>query len=119
MPTDPPLQVIASARFQRDLRLLAKRYRSIRQDVQPVLEQLQSGELPGVQVSGLGCTIFKVRLRNRDVQKGKSGGYRLIYYIKMVDQIVLITIYSKSDQGDIAAAEIQEIIAEFEQNNET
>ncbi|WNZ24176.1 MAG: type II toxin-antitoxin system RelE/ParE family toxin [Leptolyngbya sp. IPPAS B-1204] len=119
MQTDPPtVQVIASARFQRDLRLLAKRYRNVRLDVQPVIEQLQSGELPGDQIPGLGCTIFKVRLKNRDVQKGKSGGYRLIYYVKLADQIVLITIYSKSDQGDITATEIQEIIAEFARNRE-
>jgi mRNA-degrading endonuclease RelE of RelBE toxin-antitoxin system len=86
MQTDPPVRVIASARFQRDLRLLAKRYRSIRLDVQPVFEQLQSGKLPGVQVPGSGYTIFKVRIKNRNVQKGKSGGYRLIYYVKMADQ---------------------------------
>lgn len=73
MQTDPPtVQVIASARSQRDLRSLAKRYRSIQQDVQPVIEQLQSGELPGAQVPGLGCTIFKVRIKNRDIQKGKA-----------------------------------------------
>jgi mRNA-degrading endonuclease RelE of RelBE toxin-antitoxin system len=72
MQTDPPVRVIASARFQRDLRLLAKRYRSIQQDVQPVFEQLQSGKLPGVQVPGSGYTIFKVRIKNRNVQKGKA-----------------------------------------------
>jgi hypothetical protein len=33
-------------------------------------------------------------------------------------QIVLITIYSKSDQGDLAATEIQEIIDEFEENGD-
>jgi hypothetical protein len=35
-------------------------------------------------------------------RRGKSGGYGLIYYAKMANQqIVLITIYSKSDQATL------------------
>jgi mRNA-degrading endonuclease RelE of RelBE toxin-antitoxin system len=115
MTTDStPVQVIASAKFQRNLRLLAKRYRNIRKDVQPVIEQLQNGQLPGDSVAGVGYTIFKVRVRNQDVQRGKSGGYRIIYYVQTATQIILVTIYSKSDQEDIAAEEIQSILKEFE-----
>ncbi len=91
-----------------------KKYRSIRHDIQPIIQQLQSGELPGDQVSGVGYTIFKLRVKNSDIQKGKSGGYRLIYYVKISTKIILVTIYSKSDQEDISAAEIQQILAEFE-----
>jgi mRNA-degrading endonuclease RelE of RelBE toxin-antitoxin system len=115
MPIDlPPIQVIPTTEFQRSLRVLAKRYRSIRKDVQPVIDQLQVGELQGDQVPGVGFTIFKVRVKNSDIQKGKSGGYRLIYYLKTATSIVLITIYSKSDQQDIPASTIREIVAEFE-----
>lgn len=119
MQTDPPIQVLATARFENDLRLLRKRYRNIRTDVQPIVEQLQTGNLPGDQVAGVGYPVFKVRIRNRDSQRGKSGGYRLLYYLKTSQTIILITIYSKSDQGDIAATEIQDILIEFNQTNET
>jgi mRNA-degrading endonuclease RelE of RelBE toxin-antitoxin system len=97
------------------LRILAKKYRGIRTDIQPTIEQLQSGELPGDQIPGVGYAIFKVRIKNRNIQKGKSGGYRLIYYVKTNTNIILVTIYSKSEQEDIAAEEIQQILAEFEQ----
>ena len=110
------IQVEVTVKFKRNLRILAKKYRSIRQDIQPIIEQLQSGELPGVQVSGVGYTIFKIRVKNSDIQKGKSGGYRLIYYLKTSTRIILVTIYSKSEQEDIAAEDIQEILAEFEQD---
>lgn len=44
--------------FKRNLRVLAKKYRHIRSDVQPVIEQLQKGEIVGDKVSGVKYTIF-------------------------------------------------------------
>ncbi len=119
MQNDSPLILVeVTAKFKRNLRSLAKKYRSIRKDIQPIIEQLQAGELPGDQIPGVGYTIFKLRVKNSDVQKGKSGGYRLIYYVKTSTSIILVTIYSKSEQEDIAAAEIQQILAEFEQEKQ-
>ena len=36
----PPIQIDLTPRFQSDLRDLAKRYRQVRSDLQPLLEQL-------------------------------------------------------------------------------
>ena len=114
--TDQPLvQVLISPTFNRNLRALAKKYRHIRDDIQPVIEQLEQGELPGDQIPGIGYPVFKLRVRNSDIQKGKSGGYRLIYYVKTVAGIILLTVYIKSEQVDIAAQDIQAIIADYEQ----
>ncbi|MBE8996916.1 type II toxin-antitoxin system RelE/ParE family toxin [Nostoc sp. LEGE 12447] len=115
MVDQPLIQVQASPTFKRNIRTLAKKYRSIRNDIQPVIEQLQQGELPGDQIPGVGYAIFKLRVRNSDAQKGKSGGYRLIYYVKTATGIILLTVYTKSEQVDIAAKDIQSIIAEYEQ----
>ena len=113
--TDQPLvQVEASPTFQKNLRTLAKKYRSIRKDIQPVIAQLEQGEILGDQISGIGYAVFKLRVRNSDNQKGKSGGYRLIYYVKTATGIILLTIYPKSEQVDIAAEDIQSIIAAYE-----
>ena len=109
------IQVEASPTFNRNLRSLAKKYRSIRNDIQPVIEQLERGELLGDKISGIGYEVFKLRVRNSDIQKGKSGGYRLIYYVKTTEGIILLTIYTKSEQADIAADEIRNIIADYEQ----
>ncbi|MEG4036024.1 type II toxin-antitoxin system RelE/ParE family toxin [Microcoleus sp. S36b_A4] len=116
MTIDPqPIQIELTPRFQRDLRTLAKRYRNIRNDIQPVIEQLQAGELPGDRIPAIEYEIFKVRIKNSDIQKGKSAGYRAIYYLKTSDSIVLVTIYSKSDLSDIAAETVREILAQYEQ----
>ena len=109
------IQVEFAPTFKRNLRNLAKKYRSIRNDIQPIIEQLEQGELPGDKISGIGYEVFKLRVRNSDIQKGKSGGYRLIYYVKTAKGIVLLTIYTKSEQVDIAADEISNIISDYEQ----
>jgi mRNA-degrading endonuclease RelE of RelBE toxin-antitoxin system len=114
MSINSPIQVTVSDRFATEIRQLAKRYRRIRLDIQPIIDQLEAGELPGDQIPGMDYTLFKVRVRNSDAQRGKSGGYRIIYYLKTVTQILLVTIYSKSDKSDITAAEVQEIVTRAE-----
>ncbi len=43
--------------------------------------------------------------------KGKSGGVRVIYYwFKADDQIVLLTLYGKSEKADLSAAELKQIV---------
>lgn len=111
------IEVSLTRRFQRDLRSLVKRYRRIRSDVEPLIEQLQAGELPGDQITGIEYTLFKVRLKNSDIQKGKSGGYRVIYYLKTQARIILVTIYSKSDRADIDNQTLREAIAQSEQDH--
>lgn len=105
-------QIELSPTFVRRVRILQKRYRHIRRDLEPVIEQLQGGQILGEQIQGIGSAVFKVRIRNQDIQKGKSGGYRMIYYLKEETKIILLTIYSKSEQTDITAKEIREIISE-------
>lgn len=54
-----------------------------------------------------------MRVRNSSIQKGKSAGYRLIYQVESPINILLLTIYSKSDREDISANEIRDIVADF------
>ncbi|MGL5062782.1 MAG: type II toxin-antitoxin system RelE/ParE family toxin [Microcoleus sp.] len=106
----PQIQLVFSDEFKTRLRTLIKRYRSIRTDLQPLLNELQSGHFIGDQIPGTGYTVFKVRLKNSDIQKGKSGGYRVIYQLRGDTYILLVVIYSKSDQDDIPANQIRDII---------
>lgn len=109
-----PVNISFTFEFKRNLRALAKKYRSIRSDLQPLIDQLLIGVLPGDQVPGVSLTIFKVRLQNSDIQKGKRAGYRCIYYLKTRNDIILITLYSKSEQADVTAAKIHSILQEME-----
>jgi len=108
------VKVEASPTFQRNLRTLAKKYRSIRNDIEPIIKQLENGEVPGNQIAGIGYTVFKLRVRNSDIARGTSSGYRLIYYCQTATGIILLTIYTKSEQADIAADDIRRIITQYE-----
>ncbi|WP_347566119.1 type II toxin-antitoxin system RelE/ParE family toxin [Scytonema sp. UIC 10036] len=96
---------------------MSKKYRQIQRDLKEIIEQLQAGNLPGDRLTGVGYEIFKARVKNRDIKKGKSAGYRLIYWIHSSNTIVLLDIYSKSEQEDIEVTEIQRILIEFEKHS--
>lgn len=119
MTNAPLVEVRLTREFQRKLRNLAKKYRQIQSDLQPIIEQLQMGSFLGDQIPGIGSTVMKVRIKNSDSQRGKSGGYyRLIYWISSAELIVLLDIYSKSDQQDIEVSEIRQIIKGFSTTSE-
>jgi mRNA-degrading endonuclease RelE of RelBE toxin-antitoxin system len=114
MSIEPTFKLFFSDRFKKDVTKLGKRYRSIRLDLQPLIEQLEACETPGDRISDTDHVIFKIRVKNSSIQKGKSGGYRVIYYVKTNIQIILLTMYSKSDQSSINASEVRKIIIEAE-----
>jgi mRNA-degrading endonuclease RelE of RelBE toxin-antitoxin system len=96
---------------------LAKKYRNIRSDLQPVIAELQQGNRLGDRLVGFGSNIYiyKVRVANSNIQKGKSAGYRIIYLLESETSILLLTIYSKSQQEDIEVEvdDIQTILNNF------
>jgi mRNA-degrading endonuclease RelE of RelBE toxin-antitoxin system len=89
---NPSVTVIALPTFTCNIRTLSKKYRNILNYIQPTIAQLENGEILGDQVVGVGYPVFKLRIKNSDNQKGKSGGYRLIYYFKTSDKILLLTL---------------------------
>ncbi|MBD2081099.1 type II toxin-antitoxin system RelE/ParE family toxin [Leptolyngbya sp. FACHB-17] len=106
MTEQPLIQVQASSTFKRNLRDLTKKYR-----------KTSARRANRRSNTGSGYPVFKLRVRNSDTQKGKSGGYRLIYYLRTVTGIILLTIYTESEQADIAAEDIRSIISEYEKQS--
>jgi mRNA-degrading endonuclease RelE of RelBE toxin-antitoxin system len=108
-----PIEIRLTPDFRKQVRKLEKRYRKIQSDLQPILMQIQMGEIIGDRLQGVDAEVFKVRIRNSDVNRGKSGGYRMIYWLKLPECVVLLDIYSKSDRDDVEINIIQNIINEF------
>jgi|SRR3954463_7535339 mRNA-degrading endonuclease RelE of RelBE toxin-antitoxin system len=107
------IKVILTPAFNHALKQLHKRYPHILQDIEPLIVQLENGETPGDRIQGLSYRVYKVRLKNRDSQRGKSGGYRTVYYVESAEKVAVVTIYSKSDQSDIPLDVLRQIIAEY------
>lgn len=101
--------------FKRVIRNVSRKYPHLKQDINPVIKQLQTGELLGDLIPNIGYSVYKVRIKNSDNNKGKSAGYRMIYYVKQQEGITLLSLYSKSKQADISVAEIQAIIKKWHQ----
>lgn len=105
-----PTKIEATHRFLKDMRNLAKKYPSVVDEVEKLSEGLKQDERPGDQIPNLDFEVYKVRLPNRSAKRGKSGGFRVIYYLKLVDYIVLLRIYSKTQQEDITLDAIQQAL---------
>jgi mRNA-degrading endonuclease RelE of RelBE toxin-antitoxin system len=113
MGNEPSIRVLSTSRFKQVLKKLSKKYTHIVDDLRPLLEILTQGQTPGDQISNVKYTAYKARLPNRDARRGKSGGYRVIYYIKTPQSVILIDIYSKTEQVDISADKIRRLIEEI------
>ncbi|MEO5333882.1 MAG: hypothetical protein H7839_17860 [Magnetococcus sp. YQC-5] len=61
-----------SDQFKCQIKRLSRKYYHIRSDVQPILDLLEAGINPGDQIYGVGYTIYKVRVKNTDMNRGKK-----------------------------------------------
>ena len=97
--------------FARELKLLAKRYPSMKDDYRDFLDALHESPLQG---EPLGKHLRKVRFPIVSKVKGKSGGARVITHAVLVESdgadITLVTIYDKSDQASITDKELKKLI---------
>jgi hypothetical protein len=101
--------ITATPDFALELKQLAKRYPSMRDDYETFLKELCENPLMGTK---LGKKLRKVRFAI--ASKGKSGGARVITHTVLVAtdgaDITLVTIYDKSDQESISNKELQQLM---------
>ena len=103
-------EIIEVAAYTKAIKKQAKKYRHIDEDIDNFLENVLSEDDLGIS---LGDDVYKVRIANSDKQKGKSSGYRLITYLKFVDnELYLLYIYDKSDLASLSEHEIDRLIKE-------
>ena len=111
------VEVTFSSAFKR-LKKLSKCYRQIRKDIEPTVVELQRGHTLGDQIVGTSIVAFKVRVRNSDIPTGKSGGYRLVYQTLSPENVVLMSIYPKSEQEDIKVEAIEKAAKQVQEELE-
>jgi len=59
----------------------------------------------------LGNDVYKIRVAIDSKNKGKSGGARVISYVKVsITTVLLFSIYNKGDKDSISDKEIKELI---------
>ena len=99
--------------FNRKFNRFKKKYKSLEIDITAFIEKL-----PYFNASDLGGGVYKYRLSVQSKNKGKSGGFRIFAFEIVIaeDQknIILLTLYDKSDQSSISKKEIKLLLKELE-----
>ncbi len=116
--TQPKINVIFAQGFLTDIKHLKKKYRHVIDDVDLLVEQLHQGEVPGNQIPNVGYNVYKVRVKSSDLAKGKSGGFRVIYYLQTATDRILLTIYVKTERTDISPTDIAKLVREVLSSDE-
>ena len=63
--------------------------------------------------TALGNNFYKIRLAISSKGKGKSGGARIITYVKVLETTIILTsIYDKSERNNISEKELEQIFKE-------
>ena len=107
-------KIIATPAFQKELKKLAKKYVSIKEDVGALVVLLSEDPKSGTPI---GNNCFKIRLSIKSKGKGKSGGARVITHIKvMKGNIYIISIYDKSEIETLPDTVIRERIENLDNN---
>src|SRR6185312_1878624 len=102
-------QVRTIAPFDKALKQLSKKYPSIKEDYIALLTELEKADQPPGTPLGKDC--FKLRVAISSKNKGKSGGARVIFFACMINNdIILLTIYDKSDHDSINDGELLELL---------
>lgn len=93
--------------FDKQAKRLAKKYPSLKKDLEELLKELVINPELGI---ALGNNFYKIRLAISSKGKGKSGGARVITYVKIIATTVFLTsIYDKSEKESITEKELEEI----------
>jgi len=100
--------VIASDKFDREIKRLYKKYASLTDEVDALEEELRTNPTKGTPI---GRSCYKIRLAIKSKGKGKSGGARVItYYYIHGNTVYLLSIYDKSEQDTITDSELAELL---------
>ena len=85
-----PTKVDTHPTFRKGIRRIRRRFPSIHHDLRPLFERLRNDERPGQREPGVG------------------------YYARLSARVILLTIYSKTDEVDISADEVRQLVLEAE-----
>jgi mRNA-degrading endonuclease RelE of RelBE toxin-antitoxin system len=104
-------KLIASDNFKKEAKRLIKKYRSLKTELEVLGQELSEEPTLGTP---LGNDVYKIRLAISSKSKGKSGGARVISYVQIDHEtVLLLSIYSKGEKDSISDKEIQKLLEEW------
>ncbi|OGJ41940.1 hypothetical protein A3B60_04240 [Candidatus Peregrinibacteria bacterium RIFCSPLOWO2_01_FULL_39_12] len=91
------MQILITRYFLQQAKKLKRKFPHLKEDLIKNLESF----VPGNEIH-IKKSIFKIRIKSQDLNKGKSGGLRsYVYLYQQKNLIIPICIYFKSEQESI------------------
>ena len=101
------LKIIPTESFKKDVKRLKKKNPHIAESLKELNRSFSTGDFG----TPIGRGVYKKRLRNLDLRRGKSGGFRVIGYQDIeMGKFYLLTIYSKSHKETVSETEIIDLL---------
>jgi len=105
-------EIIPTNNFNREVNKLAKKYRSIANDLEELEKELSKKPTLG---DHLGSNVYKVRMAISSKGKGKSGGARIITHIYAIgEKLFLLSVYDKLEKENISDDEIKLLLKDID-----
>ena len=97
--------------FKKEAKKLIKKYASLRAEIASLGKELTKNPTLGTP---LGNDVYKIRLAIASKNKGKSGGARVISFVKIINETVfLLSIYNKGEKDSISDREIEKLLKRY------
>jgi hypothetical protein len=110
------MKIKASKKFNKQVKSLSKKYKSLIQDLEILGVNVIENPIQG-QSLGKGC--YKIRMAISSKNQGKSGGARVITLVQIIDDlVVLLSIYDKSEKDTVSDSELDDLINDFNSEEE-
>jgi mRNA-degrading endonuclease RelE of RelBE toxin-antitoxin system len=112
---ESPYKIIILPKAEREIKRLAKKYRTFGRDLADLFALFQETPIPG---ESLGKDCYKIRLAISDKRQGKSGGARVITQVRIVHEtIVVLSVYDKGEIATISDDELDSRLSELDDMN--
>ena len=103
--------VVPIPEFVKELKWLAKKYRSLKVELEALGDELEEQPRLGTPI---GHDCYKIRLAIKSKGGGKSGGARVITCVVAVrEEVYLLSIYDKSEQGTLTDKRLKELLKQI------
>lgn len=97
-------QILILDHFRRQLKSYCKKYRHLKHDVILTLSSFEKN-----REVDLGRNVYKLRIKSKDIPKGKSKSFRLILLVvEMGKFLVPVCLYFKGDRMNVSKKEIND-----------
>jgi len=103
------VQIKALPIFSKKLKKYAKKNPKLKEDFSKLLKEIENNPKSAILIKD---SVYKIRMQNSSNNRGKSKGYRVYYFYKKDDIVILLYIYTKSEFSNLPTFLVDNLLKE-------